>query len=163
MGLDMYAFSLDRSEMFAKPRDVLNYRAPSGGKPLPQFIVGQFEFTGVPDHGAELLGSGFILPGSTLLYRWRKHPDLHGWMERRWKGMRWRKKPRMFNKEERVPLTVQDLDNLEHTVRQGRLPKTTGFFFGESDGSEQADDLEFIAIARAELAAGKFVYYTSWW
>ena len=44
-----------------------------------------------------------------------------------------------------------------------RLPKTTGFFFGESDGSEQEDDLEFIAKAREALAADKFVYYTSWW
>jgi len=163
MGLDMYAFSLDRSEAFAKPRDILNYRAPELDKELPSFIVGQFELTGVPDHGAELLDSNRLLAGSTLLHRWHKHPDLHGWMERRWKGMRWYQRARMFNSEERVPLTVQDLDDLEHAVRHGHLPKTTGFFFGESDGSEQEDDLEFIAKARAELAAGKFVYYTSWW
>ena len=163
MGLDMYAFSLDRSEAFAKPRDVLNYRAPAGGKELPTLIIGQFELTGIPDHGAELLDSNRLLEGSTLLHRWHKHPDLHGWMERRWNSLRWHKKPQMFNSQERVPLTVQDLDDLEHTVRHGRLPKTTGFFFGESDGSEQEDDLEFIAKAREALAAGKFVYYTSWW
>ena len=52
---------------------------------------------------------------------------------------------------------------VEHTVRHGRLPKTTGFFFGESDGSELEDDLDFIAKAREALAADKFVYYTSWW
>lgn len=180
MGLDMYAFSLDRSEAFAKPRDVLNYRAPAGGQSLPSgpIVVGlartTIDQTNVDlsdfdalypnfDLGSALLDCDKVLPGSKLLHRWHKHPDLHGWMQRRWNAMRWHKKPKEFGFEERVPLTVQDLDDLEHTVRHGRLPKTTGFFFGESDGSELEDDLEFIAKAREALAAGMFVYYTSWW
>lgn len=168
MGLDMYAFSLDRSEAFATPRDVLNYRAPEDANPLPQVVVHGpasllLGLEVIPDHGGALQGSDYDLPGSTLIHRWRKHPDLHGWMERRWNAMRWNKKRRPFNSDDRVPLSAQDLDALEHAVRHGHLPKTTGFFFGESTGDEIEDDLAFIEAARKELAAGKFVYYTSWW
>jgi len=56
-----------------------------------------------------------------------------------------------------------DLDALERVVRQRQLPTCSGSFFGESDGSEQADDLAFIAEARAAMARGRLVYYTSWW
>lgn len=164
MGLDMYAFSLDRSAAIATPRDVLKYRAPRSGKELPEgFLVLDGPGPGY-DLGAEFLDSKYVLPGSALLQQWRKHPALHGWMERHWRSMQWHKGgKKAFNKTERVPLDVQALDALEHAVRHGLLPKTDGFFFGESEGTEQAEDLAFIAAARAELAAGKFVYYTSWW
>jgi hypothetical protein len=62
-----------------------------------------------------------------------------------------------------VPLDVHDLDLLEHAVCNGKLPKTTGPYFDRSLGNEMEADMAFIAAARQELAAGKFVYYTSWW
>lgn len=184
MGLDMYAFSLDRSPAFNKPRDVLNYRLPANGQELPegpillgftpemladlppemrQMFPSAASTSASLDVGQQFLTSKFVLPGSTLLHRWSKHPDLHGWMERRWNAMRWHKKAGTFGCDARVPLDAQDMDALEHAVRHGHLPKTAGFFFGASDGTEVADDLAFIAAVRQELAAGKFVYYTSWW
>lgn len=180
MGLDMYAFSLDRSEAFATPRDVLNYRAPAVGKDLPtgNIILGaidgfekelatllgpNFSHTLSPDVGADFLDSKYVLPGSTLLHRWRKHPNLHGWMQRLWRVARTGKLDKPFNHKQRVPLDTQALDALEHAVKHRQLPPTTGPFFDVSRASEQERDLEFIAAARAELAAGKFVYYTSWW
>jgi hypothetical protein len=54
-------------------------------------------------------------------------------------------------------------DRLETDVRSGKLPYTTGFFFGESDGSEMQDDLAFVAKAREALSAGLAVFYHSWW
>jgi hypothetical protein len=60
-------------------------------------------------------------------------------------------------------LTAQDLDYLEDAIKTNRLPETTGFFFGATDGSEREDDLEFVAKARAAIAQGLYVYYTSWW
>lgn len=167
MGLDMYAFSLDRSEAFASPRDILNYRVPSNAPNLPTMMVNTVTvgqpMPAIPDMGALFIGSKFMLPGSTLLHRWYKHPNLHGWMQRRWNVLRAGKLQKEFGCLQRVPLNVQDLDALEHAVKHCQLPPTTGEFFGTSDGSEQADDLAFIAAARSELAAGKFVYYTSWW
>lgn len=94
------------------------------------------------------------------LHYWRKHPNLHGWMEQRYrlKGG----KDAVFNCA-RLTLDVLDLDELERTVRDGCLPSTSGFFFGQSDGSEHDDDLAFIARARQALAQGYSVFYDSWW
>jgi hypothetical protein len=92
-------------------------------------------------------------------YYWRKHPNLHGWMETLYflKGGR-----SEFNLEP-VQLTLTDLDHLERDLRAGRLVHTTGFLFGESDGTEVEGDLEFVALARAAIHDGYTVYYTSWW
>lgn len=191
MGLDMYAFSLERSPTFTTTHDVLNYRIPADGKELPhgpialgtdpqmleelsellgfdiraEMGLGQpAAFSPTLDAGSMFLDSKYVLPGSTLLHRWRKHPDFHGWMHRRWRGMPWHRGANgEFNSCTRLPLSTVDLDNLENAVRTDQLPRTTGQFFHESSGTEQQDDLAFIAAARKELAAGKFVYYTSWW
>ncbi len=99
-------------------------------------------------------------PGDAKLHHWRKHPNLHGWMESlyRTKGGA---EP-VFNCVN-LALSADDLDQLEADIRSRCLPKTAGFFFGESDGTENAGDLDFIAKARDAIAAGLFVYYTSWW
>ena len=95
---------------------------------------------------------------------WRKHPNLHGWMERLWME----KDPgahleTSFNGVE-VELTWEDLDRLEEAVNAGTLPATTGFFFGNaSDEYYQPQDLEFIKFARAELFCGLHVFYNSSW
>ena len=91
---------------------------------------------------------------------WRKHPNLHGWMENLYyaKGGH----DIDFNCAN-VALTVEDLDRLEADIRANALPFTEGFFFGESDGSEVEGDLAFIATARAAIAEGKTVFYTSSW
>jgi hypothetical protein len=105
-------------------------------------------------------------PGETM-WSWRKHPDLHGWMEALYfqkggKGVEGMDGPATFNCVP-VVLTAEDLDSLELAVRTRTLPKTAGFFFGESRPEDQADDLAFIAAARTAIAAGLTVYYTSWW
>lgn len=93
------------------------------------------------------------------LHYWRKHPNLHGWMERvyRIKGG-----IEEFNCAT-VQLTRFDIDMLEAAIREGQLPETDGFFNGGSDGSERDDDLEFVAKARSAIAHGLTVYYRAWW
>lgn len=93
------------------------------------------------------------------LHYWRKHPNLHGWMEALYTEKGGTEK---FNCEP-VVLAIGDLDRLETDIKAGRLPQTSGFFFGESDGTEADDDLTFIAKARAAIAEGKTVFYYSWW
>ena len=69
----------------------------------------------------------------------------------------------MFNGVE-VELTWDDLDQLEEDITNGRLPHTTGFFFGSnSDDYYQSQDLEFVRKARAELFTGLKVFYNSSW
>lgn len=94
------------------------------------------------------------------LHYWRKHPDLHGWMQDLYyaKGGT----AEMFNCVP-VVLTAADLDRLEADLRAGDLPSTCGFFFGATDGSATEGDLAFIAKARAAIADGATVYYDSWW
>jgi len=60
-------------------------------------------------------------------------------------------------------LDAADLDALEHAIKKRRLPETSGFFFGHSDGQEDEDDLEFVAKARAAITAGLTVFYLAWW
>ena len=92
---------------------------------------------------------------------WRKHPNLHGWMERlaESKNVQYN----TFNGVE-LELTWEDLDELERAVTHGQLPSTQGFFFGnEADEHYKEDDLAFIKRARAELFLGLKVFYNSSW
>jgi len=92
---------------------------------------------------------------------WRKHPNLHGWMERLAKEKGYSYKS--FNGVE-LELTWEDIDILERAVKHSQLPGTQGFFFGENaDDYYQERDLEFIRKARAELFLGLKVFYNSSW
>jgi hypothetical protein len=91
---------------------------------------------------------------------WRKHPNLHGWMNRLWEA---KGGSGDFNGDE-LELTAEDLDMLEHDVVNSQLPATGGFFFGNnSDEHYKEHDLEFIKNARAELFLGLKVFYNSSW
>jgi hypothetical protein len=91
---------------------------------------------------------------------WRKHPNLHGWMQQLWES---KGNNGDFNGDE-LELTAEDLDELELAVTHGQLPTTGGFFFGNpSDEFYREQDLEFIKNARAELFMGLKVFYNSSW
>lgn len=94
------------------------------------------------------------------LHYWRKHPNLHGWMEALYRAKGGTDET--FNCVNLL-LTADDIDNLEADIKAGNLPSTSGFFFGASDGSELDDDLAFVAKAREAIAAGLTVFYSSWW
>jgi len=99
--------------------------------------------------------------GQREIAYWRKHPNLHGWMERLAKSKN--VEYGTFNGVE-LELTWEDLDKLERDINNNNLPNTQGFFFGEnSDEYYQAQDLEFIKKARAELFLGLKVFYNSSW
>jgi hypothetical protein len=92
---------------------------------------------------------------------WRKHPNLHGWMEKlaQDKGLEYDS----FNGVE-MELTYEDLDELERAVTHKQLPPTAGFFFGNpADEYYRESDLGFVRNARAELFLGLKVFYNSSW
>ena len=98
---------------------------------------------------------------------WRKHPNLHGWMERLWEH-RCNKDGINFNDSTfngiELELTREDLDRLEEDVLNNALPGTSGFFFGnDADEFYRGKDLEFIKNARTELFMGLKVFYNSSW
>ena len=94
------------------------------------------------------------------LHRWRKHANLYGWMRNLYfeKGG----PDEVFNCSN-VLLTMDDLERLERAIHNNGLPKTEGFFFGASDGSERDDDLAFVAKARAAIASGLAVGFAAFW
>ena len=94
------------------------------------------------------------------LHYWRKHPDLHGWMEQLYyqKGGT----SDCFNCVT-VALTLADIERLEKAIRSYELPETSGFFFGQSCPEDLEDDLKFIDKARKAIAKGQTVFYDSWW
>lgn len=94
------------------------------------------------------------------IHYWRKHPNLHGWMEE----LYYRKggEAESFNCVN-VQLTEFDLEILEGDIKNNTLPNTSGFFYGNSDGSEIEDDLNFVSDAKQALSEGYVIYYTSWW
>ncbi len=102
----------------------------------------------------------FKVSDGDILYYWRKHPNLHGWMENLYYAKGGSANP--FNCTT-VQLTADDLARLEVAIRSQNLPETSGFFFGKSDGSELDGDLEFLDKARRAQAKGYSVFYDSWW
>jgi hypothetical protein len=96
------------------------------------------------------------------LQYWRKHHDLHGWMENLYRDKGG--DAESFNCIP-VELTVDDLDNLQQTLLDDNLPNTRGFFFGDNppDLETMRNDLMFVQKCRIAIKEGKVVYYDSWW
>lgn len=92
------------------------------------------------------------------LHYWRQHAQLHCWMEHlyRLKGGRDESFGSNF-----VLLELADIDLLEKVIDEGTLPAPAEPHHGEASGLEYADDIAFIAEARAAIKSGKFVIYTS--
>ena len=152
MGLDMYAYVAKRAgqqnEFYEQD---IKYNSETGDWDVPE---------------------GGVEKPRELAY-WRKHPNLHGWMEQLWIRKRNAEgKPVVedangwgssFNGIE-LELVWEDLDELEKAVKKRKLPSTSGFFFGDpSDQYYYDSDLAFIKNARAELFTGLRVFYNSSW
>jgi hypothetical protein len=136
MGLDMYA-----------------YVAAKAGQRREYYETSEFnEETGE-------YGSATVTEPREIAY-WRKHPNLHGWMQQLWES---KGNSGEFNGDE-LELTWEDLEALELDIIAGSLPGTSGFFFGnDADDHYREQDLKFIRDARAELFCGLKVFYNSSW
>ena len=110
----------------------------------------------------EISGTDFETRSDDIeLAYWRKHPNLHGMMEKiyREKGG----DSEQFNMVP-VELTDADLIKLGEKIINNKLPKTEGFFFGQdSDERYFKEDIEFLEKAKEAINEGFQVYYTSWW
>ena len=92
--------------------------------------------------GKREMKDGFEVEGVTLILGyWRKHPDLHGYIVQEFADG--------HDKCQEIPLTVAAIRQIIDAIKRNALPHTEGFFFGESDGSE---DVESIAVFERALA-----------
>ena len=136
MGLDMYAYAASRAGQYQ-----------------------EFWETAQAAEGTTEFVSATVTKPREIAY-WRKHPNLHGWFRAEWES---EGNEGSFNGDE-LEITWDMLERLEYDVRNGELPETQGFFFGNpADAEYRADDLEFIKNARAELFMGLKVFYNSSW
>ena len=91
---------------------------------------------------------------------WRKHPNLQGWMEELYYSKGGESEFNCVN----VQLTWEDLENLEHAIKNNILPETKGFFFGNNSSDDyKEEDLQFIEDALEAIEDGDDIYYSSWW
>ena len=136
MGLDMYAYVAAKQGQFS------------------EFWDGAYH----DDSTGEFVNSKISKP--TEIAYWRKHPNLHGWMEQLYRS---KGGEGDFNGDE-LELTWEDIDMLENDIKEGALPGTSGFFFGDpADDYYREDDLKFIKEARSYLFLGLRVFYNSSW
>ena len=101
---------------------------------------------------------------TTEICYWRKHNALQGWMEELW-CKKTGKTAEDLNCAD-LPLTSEDLDNLEEAITKNKLPVTVGFFYGSDssqDESRKEYDLNFVAKAREAIDEGYEITYSCWW
>ena len=85
---------------------------------------------------------------------WRKHANLHGWLVETF-GPKDDQGNAVDNCEE-IELSLDDLKKCLEVVKDpSKMPKTTGFFFGESDNDAEQikDDTEMFSKAIAFLTS----------
>lgn len=104
---------------------------------------------------------GFDIAGYKLsLGYWRKHPNLHGYIVQTFAEGE--------DECQQIELQADDLRNIIRAVDERRLPMTTGFFFGASDGSERDEDLRMLSKALLWLETKdeehwrSVIYQASW-
>ena len=142
MGLDMYAYVASR-----KGQQSEYYETAEFDKTVNEFV------------------SKTVTKPYEIAY-WRKHPNLHGWMEELWRK---KNEPGLQHPDQtfngiELELTWDDLDELERAIRHKQLPDTEGFFFGNpADNHYYEQDLEFVNNAKAEVFLGLKVFYNSSW
>jgi len=91
---------------------------------------------------------------------WRKHPNLHGYIVRTFAGG--------DDSCQQIRLSANDLRKIIAAVEARELPETTGFFFGQSDGTEWREDVTIFTHAvnwleTEEPNQWRSVYYQASW
>lgn len=90
---------------------------------------------------------------------WRKHPDLHGFIVETFADG--------IDNCRQIELSVNNIKQIIQAIKDRVLPKTTGFFFGESDSSMDERSIEILekAIAWVEDEKEEFrsIHYRASW
>lgn len=93
---------------------------------------------------------------------WRKHPDLHGFIVQTFADG--------IDDCKRIWLSDENIETIIKVVKDGSLPHTEGFFFGESDNDEEQrnEDVQLLEDALAWVRTkeddvwGSLIYHASW-
>ncbi len=87
---------------------------------------------------------------------WRKHPDLHGYIVKTFADGEDDCQP--------IPLDAEKIGYIMEAVESNTLPKTTGFFFGDSSWHNAPETLDQLQEVLDYISrTGKSVYYQASW
>lgn len=92
---------------------------------------------------------------------WRKHPNLHGFIVKAFAND--------MDNCQCIYLTEENLEEIIRSIKEKELPHTEGFFFGQSDGSEDEESIfifeKVLAWLREEPApdTSRYVFYRASW
>ena len=163
MGLDAYLFATN-----AKLSKEVDFYDELNDRRV--YTVEELVEHGYSQEAAERYANSEYPPFETTLkpgvekfdvHYFRKHHDLHGWMADLYKAKNGAGES--FNCDP-VALSSEDLDRLEADVRDGTLPNTSGFFFGQGNTfGYKEETLQCITKLREHIAQGHTVFYDSWW
>lgn len=123
-----------------------------------KFIIGDWQN---PDNNPT--EDGYRLESRRLrLGYWRKHPDLHGYIVENFVDG--------VDDCRAINLGIEALKQIIEAIQNNRLPKTEGFFFGESDNDDEQKSEAIDTIERAIAWASapdaehwRSVYYQASW
>jgi hypothetical protein len=106
---------------------------------LDMYLVGRRRFwPGIDEE------EGYLLKEKVYdLGYWRKHPDLHGYIVNSHAGGDDNCQP--------IQLTQDDIQGIMAAIKEQRLPKTTGFFFGDSNTDAAQRDSDVAVFLKALL------------
>lgn len=88
---------------------------------------------------------------------WRKHPNLHGYIVQTYAAG--------VDECQRIPLTLENVQEILVASEADRLPETEGFFFGASRPEDKADtkeQLEKVLAWMRQDPTRKIYYRASW-
>lgn len=96
---------------------------------------------------------------------WRKHPDLHGFVEELWRARNSEQECGSFNCED-LELSEEDILQIINCSKDKSFSKHDGtkwFFFGQTDGHHHEKTVEIMENALQLKRQGKRIFYSSWW
>ena len=114
-----------------------------------------------PEGQRRPMRDGFEITGQKLqIGCWRKHPNLHGYIVKNFASG--------VDECQRIDLSREDMKDIIEAIKEKRLPETKGFFFGESDGSEDEESIQIFEKAIEWVSTivcneSRNVYYEASW
>lgn len=156
MGLDQYVWASEK-----RPTTDVDFTFKEGEDAVSSVVTD----ANYPEcfRADEVFGDLFVCKeGHKALAYFRKHPNLHGAIDRIYRRKNGTKL-QWDSFHGNVVLDLEDIEALEKAFLAKDLPHTTGFFFGETGEWHNAPTLEFFKRAKEEIARGWTVWYSSSW
>lgn len=131
---------------------------------LDMYLIGEkFHWTDWETPEDNAMEDGFKITETRIqLGYWRKHPNLHGFIVQTFAGGK--------DECQNINLNADNIRQILQAIAERRLPQTSGFFFGKSDGSDEeiATDTAVFEKALAwleekqKMRSKSIIYRASW-